>query len=119
MNKKGRRFTRSSDVYAFIYNGYLFIDGYYDLDELYVDVAGYFDDPVLVSILAAQCSCESTDLCKPAFDYELYMPTHIERRTMEIVRAVVFRRLGIPTDIENNDKHDIGNVSNQVQRQSS
>lgn len=120
--KKSRRFARMTDVYAFIYNHHLYVDGFPDMEEFEVDVNGYFDDPVLVGILNDKLNndCENKeDKCKPAFEQEFYAPTHIERRIIEIVRAVVFRRLGIPTDVENNDKLDTqANVSNQVQRAS-
>lgn len=109
-SKKGRRFTRrDSNLYAFIDKGFLVVDDFTDLMELNVDIHAYFYDPVSVGILGGSA-------CTAAFDYDMFIPGHIERRTIEITRAVIFRRLGIPTDVENNSKLDIqSNVRNQVQ----
>jgi hypothetical protein len=114
LSKKGRRFSRNCDSYGFVWDGYLYVDGFSDLDSLLVDLPGYFDDPVSVGILNDYLSDPTNNLCKAAYEYDFFIPAHIERRVIEIVRSVVLRKLGIPTDIENNDKSD---VSNQVQSQ--
>lgn len=89
-------------------NEHIIIVGYEDIDELIVDVSGYFDQPEEVHRLNRKHddNCAITDKCLPLYEYPFECPGYLSRRVIEIARAVVFRRMGIPLDQDNNAKSD-------------
>lgn len=119
-NKIHRRHVKADSVYGFIDKGKLVIDGFGDLMELEVDLQGFFYDPVAAGMLSNDGSCSNEEgNCKPAYEYEVSLPGHIARRTIEIVRQVVFRVLGVPLDNSNDSMSDAGRPQAQQQNQQS
>lgn len=116
--RKGRRYQRKQDIGFLFINRKIGIVGFDDVDELLIDVEGFFGEPEQIfSYNKNRNNCEQEELCKPIFEYDFGCPGHLLRRVIEIVRQVIFRRLGIPIDDQNNAKSDIngqGNVQPQT-----
>lgn len=99
-NKINRRYQPNIPL-IFMENNRLYLYGYGDLDEIDLDTTGYFYDPYLVEKYNDSDN-DGCTICKAAYEYDLALPEHIGRRTIEIVRNVVLRKLNIPQDDENN-----------------
>lgn len=117
LKRKKRRF-QNNDPIAFIDKDRLVVDGFQDLEELRIDLTAYYYDPIVVAKYNSMYSkddCESSN-CKPVYEYEFSCTEHIGRRCIEMARAVILRKLGIPEDIENNSILDKNkqNVSNKA-----
>lgn len=107
-NRKSRTVTLPGHFGYDIRDGHLFILGYEDIDELVVSVSGFFEDPeqiIKLNNAASDCSNEKGCLAIP--DMEFVCPGHLLRRIIEITRSVVLRRLGIPSDDNNNAKSEV------------
>ena len=119
MEKISRRYNPSNAIYGFFDKGKLVVSGLEDLSEVLVDLVGYFRDPISAQALSSkECSGTENAKCKPVYEYDLFMPSHIQRRVVEVVRNVVFRKLSIPLDNSNNSLSDIqAPMSNENNRQ--
>lgn len=114
-NKVARRHQPSDIIYGFIDKNRLVIQGIDDLEEMELDMVGFFFDPIEASALSNNSSCKDPDgKCIPAFERDINLPGHIARRAIEMVREPVFRVLGIPLDNTNNAQSDV-----QIQAQQS
>jgi hypothetical protein len=116
-SKINRRFQKADTSYGFIDKGRLVVHGFEDLIEMEVDLQGFFYDPVAAGMISAKSGCDgdSSQICKPAYDYDMHLPGHISRRVLEIVRSVVFRSLGVPLDNSNNSMSDVQIKQQQAQ----
>lgn len=116
--RKRRRYQRKEDIGFLFINRKLAVVGFDDVDELMVDVEGFYGEPEQVfSFNQKHGNCDKDELCKPIYKAEFGCPGYLLRRVIEIVRDVVFRRLGVPIDRINNAKSDI-NVESQGSAQS-
>jgi hypothetical protein len=113
--RKRRRYRLADQAGYFISNRYLHIVDYDDVDELLVNADGHWEDPEKIALLNLKNNPDDKDKCMPIDMYEFHCPGHIARRTIEIVRSVVFRRLGIPADSVNNSQFDSANVKSEKQ----
>ena len=106
IKQQKRRYSLPGFCGYFIQNHHLCVVNYDDVDELYVNVDGHFEAPEVVSRhnLGVRGSCKSE--CIPTYELPFDCPGHILRRTIEMVRPVVLRRLGLPLDTSNNTKND-------------
>jgi hypothetical protein len=105
--KKKRRYSLSS-CGCYLVNEHICLVDYEDIDEVLINIDGHFENPEEVTRLNLlnNPDCTSDQLCLPIYDLEFQCPGHIIRRALEIVRTVVFRKLGIPLDTSNNSKFD-------------
>jgi hypothetical protein len=114
-NKIARRHQPSDIIYGYVDKNRLVISGIDDLEEMELDIVGFFFDPIEASSLSYESSCKDENgNCIAAFDRDINLPGHIARRAIEMVREPVFRVLGIPLDNSNNSQSDI-----QIQAQQS
>lgn len=107
-NKTNRRHQPPHVIYGFVDKNRLVISGIDDLEEMELDIVGFFYDPVEASALSLKSNCvDDSEKCKPAYEMDINLPGHIARRAVEMVREPVFRVLGIPLDNTNNSQSDI------------
>jgi len=101
-----RRFNLPDKVGFFLTNNFLNVVGY-EADVIDVDVEGFFHEPETIERMNLKnADCAADQKCKAVFEYDFKGPSHLQRRVIEIARAVVFRKLGIPLDENNNAKFD-------------
>lgn len=109
-----RRFNLPDSIGFFLINGKVCVVGY-ESDEVLLDLEGFFESPEQVETLNLNnADCAEDQKCKPIFELDFKCPGHLQRRVIEIVRSVVFRKLGIPLDDNNNAKFD-PNVQSKAQ----
>lgn len=107
-NKIQRRHQPGDIIYGFVDKNRLVLSGIDDLEEMELDIVGFFFDPVEASALSLKSACTDQEgKCKPAYELDINLPGHISRRAVEMVRSSVFRVLGIPLDNTNNSQNDI------------
>ena len=88
-------------------NKRLFLLDYDDVDEIDIIFSGHFVSPEdVIRINNLKEGCPKDAACQSIADMDFSCPGHLERRVIEITRAVIFRRLGIPEDTTNNAKSD-------------
>lgn len=88
-------------------NRHLFLLDYDDVDEIDVVFSAHFTSPEDIDkINSEREDCPKDAKCKSIADMDFHCPGHLERRVIEITRAVIFRKLGIPEDNNNNAKSD-------------
>lgn len=113
-----RRFNLPDSMGFFLINGKVCVVGY-DADEVALDLEGFFESPEQIEMLNLNnADCAENQKCKPIFELDFKCPGHLQRRVIEIVRSVVFRKLGIPLDDNNNAKFD-PSVQSQAQPRTS
>lgn len=107
-NKINRRHQPEDVIYGFVDKNRLVIAGIDDLEEMELDIVGFFFDPIEASILSYKAECgDNENACKPAYEMDINLPGHISGRAVNMVRESVFRVLGIPLDNTNNSQSDI------------
>lgn len=112
-NRKKRRYSLPGSYGYFRVNGYLYIVDYDDVDELLVDVEGFFNDPEDIDrIVRSRSGCSNELRCTPVYEYEFRCPGHLLRRIVELTVQIVLRRLAVPDDSDNNAKPDLNVPSN-------
>lgn len=107
--------TTSNSIYAFIYDGYIYVFSKRDdLDLLRkITVRGIFEDP---TALAKLTDCSGKACWSPDDEYPLstWMWNYIKPQVLNSLRT----KLGIPVDNINNSKDDItGNLGGSSRRQ--
>lgn len=105
-SQKKRRFKLPGFYGYMLVNNYVLIVDYEDIDELLIDALAFFKNPEDIGAWNRQLENCEEDSCDPIDMYEFECPGHLERRVIEIARSVVFRKLGIPLDTNNNTKQD-------------
>jgi hypothetical protein len=111
-SSKNRRFKLPDSFGFYINNGYPYISGYDDIDNLATVVEGHFRDPEIVLSINAADDCPSR--CKPIYELEFVCPGLIDRRVIEMARSVILRKLNVPSDNTNNSKFDTDVQSKNV-----
>lgn len=110
---KVTRYSKEPEVGYLLTNKHIHVVNYDDVDELLLNVEGFFEEPEIVYEYNRHNSdCDAEDLCKAIYEEDFGCPGHLLRRVIEMTRSVVFRKLGIPIDTNNNAKSDLnGQVS--------
>lgn len=115
INSRDRRF-KSTTPHFYIRRDHFYVANYlHDVDELYVDIEGIYENPEEVSRLNG-LGCDNEQGCIYYPDTEFDIPGYLEDALFTATQQKLARALGVPLDHTNNGRQDFSQSAQTNQK---